>query len=581
MNASGVSSNLLWSARPKHPYPGLRPFDADEWMIFFGREKMIEDVIERLARNRLVFIHGASGSGKSSLVRAGLLPRLEAQHKSHGEEWHTCTMRPSGGPLRNLAEQFAKFEGRSDESARVDEIAALLDRRDATLASVAGEIEGLAGKRLCILVDQFEELFRFEREISREEAELFIDLLIGGIDTTNELDEDEFGPPPPPAPVNERHANVHIVVTMRSEFFGECARFDGLAEAINRTQYLVPRMSHEALLKAIRRPAQIYGGEVAVDLAERLIAEARGREDELPLIQHGLMELWKKASENSKERNEKITLDVGLLDGGMTLSSLLSSHADEVMEKAATTPVRGRAVENLFRALIEQTAKKQAIRRPQQFKELAAVSNVSAEELGTIIDAFRADGVTFLMPAVGAIKRDTMIDISHEALIRCWNKIADQRDGWLKRETDDGIRWSLLLAQAKEFETNPKQLLFPAYAEGVKSWLAERAKVKRLSKRYGGELELVNKLLKASLRYGKNMRLVNAFAWVSLMFLITLTILILSDFYFGDPSSKDKGIYTAGALIAYGFVAVIWCIFALVVLIRKLYNFSHNLVYKT
>jgi energy-coupling factor transporter ATP-binding protein EcfA2 len=245
-------------------------------MIFFGRKKMIDDVIERLASQRLVFVHGASGSGKSSLVRAGVLPRLARQHRRHGEEWHTFTMRPSGGPLSNLAQKFAEFEGRSDEAERIDEISRLFDRRGATLAAVAGEINGLAGKRLCILVDQFEELFRFEREITQEEAEVFIDLLIGAIDTGNELNGDEVRPPALPPTANERHAKVHIIVTMRSEFLGECARFDGLAEAINRTQYLVPRMSHEALLRAIQRPAQIYGGEVTNELAERLIAEARG-----------------------------------------------------------------------------------------------------------------------------------------------------------------------------------------------------------------------------------------------------------------------------------------------------------------
>jgi energy-coupling factor transporter ATP-binding protein EcfA2 len=409
---AGLASNLLSVTRPEHPYPGLRPFEDTEWMIFFGREKMMEDVIERLARQPFVFIHGASGSGKSSLVRAGVLPKLADQHRSHGEAWHTFTIRPSGGPLWNLAEQLARLEGRSDEIARVDEIARLFDRGGATLASVAGEIEGLAGKRLCILVDQFEELFRFEREISREETELFIDLLIGDIDSTSELDEDESGPPAPPAPVNERDAKVHIVVTMRSEFLGECTRFDGLAEAINRTQYLVPRMSREALLRAIQRPAQIYGGEVTIELAERLVAEVRGREDELPLIQHGLMELWNTASAKSKEKSEKIKLDVGLLDKGISLASLLSNHADEIMETVAPDLRRSRAVENLFRALIEQTAKKQAIRRPQQFKELAAISNVDAQELRTIIDAFREDGVSFLTPPLSTeIKDETTIDI--------------------------------------------------------------------------------------------------------------------------------------------------------------------------
>ena len=76
--------------RPSQPYPGLRPFEASEWSIFFGRERMIDEVIERLARDRLVVIHGASGSGKSSLVRAGVMPKLARQHLRHGAPWVTC-----------------------------------------------------------------------------------------------------------------------------------------------------------------------------------------------------------------------------------------------------------------------------------------------------------------------------------------------------------------------------------------------------------------------------------------------------------------------------------------------------------
>jgi len=519
-----LPANLLSATLPKRPYPGLRPFEEKEWMIFFGREKMTADVIERLARQRLVFIHGASGSGKSSLVRAGVLPKLARQHLRHGEAWHPCTMRPSGGPLWNLAQEFARLEGRPGESARVDEIVRLFARRGATLASVAGEIEGLAGKRLCILVDQFEELFRFEREISREEAELFIDLLIGEIDTTSELDEDEFGPPAPPAPVNERHAKVHIAITMRSESLGECTRFDGLAEAINRTQYLVPRMSREALLRAIQRPAQIYGGEVTIELAERLIAEVRGREDELPLIQHGLMLLWNTALAKS---NEKINLDVGLLDKGVSLASLLSNHADEIMVTVAPDLRRSRAVENLFRALIEQTAKKQAIRRPQQFKELAAISNVDTQELRTIIDAFRKDGVSFLTPPISTeIKDETTIDIGHEALFRCWKKISDQKDGWLKRETEDGILWNLLLAEAMDFATNPKRVLSHAKVQDVNRWLAR--KTKPWCNRYGGNWDLVDTLLKVSGREASYMRDVNAFATVAVLLLIITSCWIIS-----------------------------------------------------
>ena len=121
---------------------------------------------------------------------------------------------------------------------------------------------------------------------------------------------------------------------MRSEFLGDCARFEGLAEAINRTQYLVPRMDREGLTRAIRRPAQLYGGDVSADLAGRLIAAARGGEDELPLIQHGLMMIWDRAAQATPP-GKKITPTQSLIDAGGSLASMLSNHADKVMAEAA------------------------------------------------------------------------------------------------------------------------------------------------------------------------------------------------------------------------------------------------------
>jgi hypothetical protein len=164
-------------ARPEHPYPGLRAFEGQEWTIFFGREQMIDEVIGRVADSRRVLIHGLSGSGKSSLVRAGVLPKLALQYSRHDAPWLTCEMRPSGGPLWNLAAAFAALAGHEKDPEHIADIASSFSARSATLASVAASIEGVKGKSLCVLVDQFEELFRYEKETSRDEAELFVDLI--------------------------------------------------------------------------------------------------------------------------------------------------------------------------------------------------------------------------------------------------------------------------------------------------------------------------------------------------------------------------------------------------------------------
>ena len=124
LGGSVTAAPPVATTRPERPYPGLRPFEQDEWAIFFGRERMIDEVIGRLAESRLVLIHGVSGSGKSSLVRAGVLPKLALQYRRHGAPWLTCEMRPSGGPLWNLAAEFARLEGRGGDLERISAIAA-------------------------------------------------------------------------------------------------------------------------------------------------------------------------------------------------------------------------------------------------------------------------------------------------------------------------------------------------------------------------------------------------------------------------------------------------------------------------
>ena len=352
------TTSAFSSQRPPKPYPGLRPFEAAEWSIFFGRERMVEDVIDRLAAHGLVLVHGASGAGKSSLVRAGVMPKLARQHMRHGAPWLTCAMRPSGGPLWNLATEIARLTGRADDDAFVGAIVGHFSVRGATLAGVFGGIGGQAGQSVCLLADQFEELFRFEKETSREEAETFVDLLSGAAARESEA----LGP---------GEADVRVVVTMRSEFLGDCARFDGLAETINRTQYLVPRMDEDALMRAVRRPAMLYGGIVPEDVARRLIGPVRGREDELPLLQHGLMLMWDDAAARTPSGG-RITLSDALVDKAGGLGELLSNHADEVLAAVAGDGRRERVAQMTFRALTDVNAEGSAIRRPRRFSDLVA-----------------------------------------------------------------------------------------------------------------------------------------------------------------------------------------------------------------
>ena len=286
---------------------------------------------------------------------------------------------------------------------------------------------------ICILLDQFEELFGFAAQDGREEAELLVDFLVG-------LQEQ------PPR-------GLYAILTMRSEFLGACARFKGLAEAVNATQYLLPQMSRPALIRAIREPATLYDGEVSRELAERLIEDAGGGQDQLPLIQHGLMLLWRSKVGGRAESRGRFglaeapaiyrergapgwRLDSADYQSSGGLAALLSGHADEVMAAAvrdprsgAADPGREKVVEHLFRALTDINPDRHAIRRPQTVARLRAVTGAEPATLGQIMREFRADGVSFLSPyGEVPLEPEQQVDISHEALIRWWRRIDIARD---------------------------------------------------------------------------------------------------------------------------------------------------------
>ena len=496
MSGSGVEEldSPFAVTLPPRPYPGLRPFEKDEWPIFFGRERMADAVVDQLIGKRVLVVHGDSGCGKSSLVRAAVLPRLEQESARGGIRWRTCATRPGESPLWNLADALAALASDQPNEERAIEIRRKLNFGRSAPAELDALLRESPDDHICILIDQFEELFAHAALHGPEEARLLTTFLTA-----------LYAEPP---------EGLYAVVTMRSEFLGACARFDGFAEIVNATQYLLPRMRHDDLLRAIREPAPLYNGEVTRELAERLIADAEGGQDQLPLIQHGLMLLHRDHTSAASDTSIPVALGppgdrrpgswrLGLEhyqhDGG--LKGLLSDHADAVMQGAQ--PGHGgsngasRIIEDLFRALTDINAEGQAIRRPRTLSQLAAVTGADESTLRTLVDVFRVAGVSFLRPYGHApIKPQELIDISHEALIRCWDKIADPKDGWLVREFRNGLVWRALLVQADSFERDATNVLAPATTDEREQWLRRRNA--SWAERYGGGWDRILALLGAS-----------------------------------------------------------------------------------
>src|SRR2546423_1612197 len=211
---------------PSNPFLGLRPFNEDETHLFFGRDGLSDELVERLSRHRFLAVVGTSGSGKSSLVRAGLLSALHAGYMpGPSANWRVAIFRPRSNPLGNLALALNHrdvYGSEDSENAtlqsRITE--AILRRSSLGLIEAVRQANRPQQENLLVVVDQFEEIFRFRRIAdargNEEDAAAFIKLLLEA--------------------AGQQEVPIYVVITMRSDYLGDCAQFRDLPEAINQGQ---------------------------------------------------------------------------------------------------------------------------------------------------------------------------------------------------------------------------------------------------------------------------------------------------------------------------------------------------------
>jgi len=286
---------------PANPFPGLRPFDFEESHLFFGRDGQSEQLISKLSATHFLAVVGTSGSGKSSLVRAGLMPSLLGGFmRSTGSNWRFAVMRPGNDPSANLAQALNApdlFGSEVTENVELETVLteATLHRGSRGLVDTVRQALIADNENLLVIVDQFEEIFRFSRATEqreyRDEAAAFVKLLLEA--------------------AGQRELPIYVVLTMRSDYLGDCSQFWGLPEAINESQYLIPRLTRDQLKEAITGPISVGRGQITPRLVARLLNEVTENQDQLPVLQHLLMRMWDEGKE------QRLTLD--LVEEGKTV----------------------------------------------------------------------------------------------------------------------------------------------------------------------------------------------------------------------------------------------------------------------
>ena len=394
-----------------NPFPGLRPFEPDEDYLFFGRERQTDELLRRLRTTRFLSILGTSGSGKSSLVRSGLIPTLYGGGMTAaGSRWRVAIMRPGDDPLANLAAALSAPEALGNQSAneelKRDFFETTLRASDLGIVECVQEARIAPRDNVLVLIDQFEELFRYKRSrraTGRDDAAAFVKLLLAA---------------------RESDAPIYIALTMRSDFIGDCMEFGDLPEAINNGVYLVSRMTRDELRLAITGPVAVGGATIAPRLVSRLLNNVGDDPDQLPILQHALMRTWEAWTADHAAGEP---LDLRHYEAIGTMHTALSRHAEEAFaELDANEQV---IAEKLFKALTDKETDVRGVRRPAPVVEICALTGATLQAVTAVIDRFREKGRTFLMPPAGTpLQDDSIVDISHESLMRVWTRLSQWAD---------------------------------------------------------------------------------------------------------------------------------------------------------
>jgi hypothetical protein len=469
------------------PYPGLRPFTVEESIYFKGRDANIDRIIQMMEERKFLMLTGASGDGKSSLVYAGVIPNAQAGFfKAKFNQWKFVDFTPSRTPMQNLAEAVAeKLELELDYvkeelsygfSALADlymKSPFYLDENSDEFKKANKDEQKAMKKKASnffILVDQFEEFYTNPENYVNGKPSLEAVTVMNLLLETAKL-------------AHEQNLPIYVIFTMRSDYIGHCAAFRGLPEFIGFSQFFVPRLKRKEIYQVIAEPAKLAGVTISQRLVETLINELSDGFDQLPVLQHALNQVFHVADEGEEmdlihlaklsgmPPDELPDESQGAFDNWFlalperkkqyfkdpSLANVLNLHANDLYESSyehATQYVDSsqlseedahQIIRKIFQCLTK-TDENRAVRNRMTLGEIKSIIDdprITAENVTGVLNIFREQGNTFVRPfitkdkATHSLTEDTVLDITHEALIRNWDSLAV----WAEEEYDNYLNY--------------------------------------------------------------------------------------------------------------------------------------------
>ena len=383
------------------PYLGLDTFDESSAQLFFGRDADVQRLVEKLKATNFLAVIGASGSGKSSLVRAGLIPELRKNALPRSSECIFVVLRPGSQPIVQLAIELLKLVSKDYGQADLNATERELHQNESGLykgillqmSRLGLSPEQERQRKVVLVVDQFEEVFTLCQD-EADRRSFLENLLYASAAQDN---------------------RCLVILTMRADFYHKCAAYDSLAARMSSHQYLVGPMSDENLREAIEGPARLVGVKVEPELLDRMIEEVRNQPGSLPLLEYALLEVWK------QRRGDTMTLLDYDRSGGVR--EALARKAESIYQ--ALSPARKEIVRRVMLRLTQPGKGTEDTRRRAALREMISQTD-GFSEVEAVVKQFTDERLL----TTNRDERESIVDVSHEALIRGWPRLR----GWVDED---------------------------------------------------------------------------------------------------------------------------------------------------
>ncbi len=457
-------------------FPGLRPFSTEEKKFFFGRETETREILTKLLSNRFVAVIGNHGCGKTSVINCGVLPGLMEKEEIEGTKWKVIYLTPGNNPLGNLAEAIAAKSGKTEnvDSLKIS-ITDVLRSNPDSLSMILNDLIVRNREKILIVVDQFEELFRYNQittvKDAGNEAKVFVNLVMNAVE--------------------QEHVPIYLVVSLDSDFISECTVFYRFTQSIiiNRSSVLISYFDRELLRTIIEKQTAEAGFKLEPGFAEAVAGEAEEKNMSLPVVQHALMSslvYYRKSGDSGRP----VSLSDLKAAGGLT--GAINKWCEEIYSNLSER--QKYACEMIFRTITFKGPGSIRIRRPTSFGLIKSITNLPINELHDLIKILSDPEAGLLKCTGNPSENECMVDVSYEPVFNMWERLK----GWIDRESESADTYLKLVEKSQLYYDGKSELLKKPELDLYINWRNTQKPILQWAVRYHPAFEKAMEFLRAS-----------------------------------------------------------------------------------